>query len=246
MHVPYPEGNGDLQADDGALLADEWHLLGAGDDLLAESALARPPLVHGYVLPHVDGDLLDAGVQPSPWPKFRRELVALAKHAHAWMSVLRERKACVRARSGEAAAEQKLRRLSGGWNRVGPPEGDKADVGLKCEERQHGNRLITAGFVRVVRRSIGRREWAARHGDALSTTHAQECMSLLAAMAEEAQASAILECVTETLASRQVLGKVVTRGHDASPVLMRFGSLQQEPEPEARYLIKVATVLGGQ
>merc|ERR1712110_225622 len=120
-------------------------------------------------------------------------------------AALRQRKVALKARSREAAAQRKFKRLLSGWNRIMIREGDKAYDGLKCGKRPHGNRLSTEGFVRVAWRSIGRREWAGRHGDVLSTTHAPECLSSLAAIAKEAQESAMLECGPSPSRSRSPL-----------------------------------------
>ena len=65
----------------------------------------------------------------------------------------------------------------------------------------------------------------------------------MAALAHQAQGSA-LQGIMDELCNAGCI--VLDRGYDATPMLVRFGSLQSLLEPVARYLIKVPAARGGE
>ena len=221
----------------------------AAGDMLAHVAIGEDVGLGGLLahvaaadVPDADsGDLLadmgangDGGLAlPFEAPRF------MNRRGAEWMALMRARREVMQEQSRSSAAADQYGRLSQGWKRLMLRRGDHArSTGDQLPS--HPNVYSTAGWVRMGWRHIGSRDLRPRGRVDVQSTHmGQMCLTTLASIAGKVQADAMSECITDELSAAIVYGRMLERGYDATPVLMRFGSLQAELEPSARFLVHV-------
>ena len=123
------------------------------------------------------------------------------------------------------------------WNSdIAIQHGDTVVVG-EVQKREHKNKWAIEGFMRTSWGGVGRN--SAFRGGIDQTTHVVEALTSMCHIACTAQESALQSRMADALSSNDMFGLVISRSHDASPALVRFGLLQGDVYTHARYFSKI-------
>ena len=139
--------------------------------------------------------------------------------------------------------------LANVWNFLMLREGDAcAEDSTKTRRRTNyrHNRWGTSGFLRLAWGDLGanRRSRSCKHGPvAIDGSHRSgDALSVLSKFFFSAETQELESLETKELKGAGSL--VLRRHHDATPMLLRFGALQDVLEPHARYLVRKTDARG--
>eukprot|EP00973_Karenia_brevis_P012322 1673976-Karenia_brevis.AAC.1 len=147
------------------------------------------------------------------------------------MEWLRARKKVKKADRQANQAQENLSVIAEAWDRVVLREGDRLGAELGGQAGNRSNQWQASGILRVAWQSVGKNV-VERIGIA-GTTRAHTIVATTCAVINSCQEGLMQAEVQAVQASGQV--PVVLRWYDATPFQVRFGQLQEQVMPHARY-----------
>ena len=137
--------------------------------------------------------------------------------------------------------------LAKGWNKMMLRVGDFVSEG-DSQHMGHANRYDCAAWMRLGWTEIGSRKHAGAHHegheqDVKESTHGAQALSTFGALTHSRITNRVQQLMT-TVLDDDVISVFILRRRDATPVLVRFGILQDILEDTARYLVQAEDVNG--
>eukprot|EP00973_Karenia_brevis_P089511 12398106-Karenia_brevis.AAC.1 len=188
------------------------------------------PLVAGA------GDIFLEGIENLPGaanqqPQVMNSFCGDAYQSRAHMEWLRAMKKMKKANCQAIQAQENLSVIATAWDGVVLREGDRLASGLSGQAGNRSNQTRVSGILRVAWQSVGKNV-VERVGIA-GTTRAHPIVATTCAVINSCQEGLMQAEMQTAQDSGQV--PVVLRWYDATPFQVRFGQLQEQVMPHARY-----------